>query len=371
MRALWKGAVAFGLVNVPVKMYAATEDHDVRFHQVHAEDGGRIRMKRECEVCHQQVSYSEIAKGYEDPSGQRIIMEADDLDALPVPGGKDIDVVEFVPSDQIDPILFDRTYYLEPEGRAIKPYVLLREALESTERTALVKVAIRQRTQLACLRVREGVLVLQTMKWPDEIRAADFDFLSDEPDVRPQELQMARSLVESMAGDFDPAEYTDDYREALLALINDKLEGGQGIAVPAAAQAEDGGQVVDLMAALRESVARSQAARGGDAASGVAHGTTSPQSVRSPRTAAVGTAPATKRSAQSQATQSSTKKSSTKKSSTKKSSAKKSPATTAPAKKVAARTAPAKKAPAKKAPATKAPAKKAPAKKAPTRRRSA
>lgn len=262
MRALWKGAVAFGLVNVPVKMYAATEDHDVRFHQVHAEDGGRIRMKRECEVCGRQLSYSEIAKGYEDPSGQRIIMDPDDLDSLAVPGGKDIDVVEFVPSDQIDPILFDRTYYLEPEGRATKPYVLLREALASTDRTALVKIAIRQRTQLACLRVRDGVLVLQTMKWPDEVRAADFEFLDNEPAIRPQELQMAESLVESMAGDFDAAEYTDEYRAALLALIDSKLDGGEGIPAPAAAEPQDTGQVVDLMAALRESVARSQAARG-------------------------------------------------------------------------------------------------------------
>ena len=260
---MWKGAVAFGLVNVPVKMYAATEDHDVRFHQVHAEDGGRVRMKRECEVCGKQVPYSDIAKGYEDASGQRIVMDPAELDDLRVSGGKDIDVVEFVPTEQIDPILFDRTYYLEPDGRATKPYVLLREALESTDRTAVVKIAIRQRTQLACLRVREGVLVLQTMLWPDEVREAQFDFLDDEPQVRPQELKMAESLVESMAGDFDPGEYHDDYREALLALIDSKLEGGEGISVPAAVESPDTGQVVDLMAALRESVARSQAARGG------------------------------------------------------------------------------------------------------------
>lgn len=265
MRALWKGSVAFGLVNVPIKMYAATEDHDVRFHQVHAEDGGRIRMKRECEVCGKQLSYSEIAKGYEDASGQRIIIEPEDLDGLPVASGRDIDVVEFVPSDQIDPILFDRTYYLEPEGRAAKPYVLLREALASTDRTALVKVAIRQRTQLACLRVRDGVLVLQTMKWPDEVREADFPFLDEEPAIRPQELKMAESLVETMTGDFEPGEYTDEYREAMLEMLDAKLSGGEGVVAPAPTESADTGQVVDLMAALRESVARSQAIKGAGA----------------------------------------------------------------------------------------------------------
>lgn len=327
---MWKGAVAFGLVNVPVKMYAATEDHDVRFHQVHAEDGGRIRMKRECEVCGKQVPYSDIAKGYEDASGQRIVMDPGELDDLRGVGGKDIDVVEFVPTEQIDPILFDRTYYLEPDGRAVKPYVLLREALQSTDRTALVKVAIRQRTQLACLRVRDGVLVLQTMLWPDEVRAADFDFLDEEPQIRPQELKMAESLVESMAGDFEPDEYHDDYREALLALIDSKLEGGEGIAVPAAAEAPDTGQVVDLMAALRESVARSQAARGG------------------------GTGPTPDAAAQTAGTASARAR---------KTPVKKAAATKPPAKKAPAAKAPSKKAPAKKAPAKKAAAKKAPAKK--------
>ncbi len=320
MRALWKGAVAFGLVNVPVKMYAATEDHDVRFHQVHAEDGGRIRLKRECEVCGRQLSYSEISKGYEDSSGRRLIMEPEDLENLPVAGGHDIDVVEFVPSDQVDPILFDRTYYLEPEGRATKPYVLLREALSATDRTAIVKVAIRQRTQLACLRVRDGVLVLQTMKWPDEVRAADFGFLGEEPTIRPQELAMAESLVETMAGDFHPEEFTDDYREALLALIDRKLDGGEGVVVAPEAAPSDTGQVVDLMAALRESVARSQAARGED----------------SGRDA--GSAP-------------------------ERSTAKRSSAKKAPAKKTGAKKAPATKAPAKKAPAKKTATKKAPAKK--------
>ncbi|MFN8126127.1 MAG: Ku protein [Candidatus Nanopelagicales bacterium] len=350
MRALWKGAVAFGLVNVPVRMYAATEDHDVRFHQVHAEDGGRIRLKRECEVCGRQLSYSEISKGYEDDAGRRIIMEPEDLENLPVPGGHDIDVVEFVPSDQVDPILFDRTYYLEPDPRSVKPYVLLREALSSTDRTAIVKVAIRQRTQLACLRVRDGVLVLQTMKWPDEIRASDFDFLSEEPAIRPQELAMAESLVETMAADFDPGEFTDDYREALLAVIDRKLSGGEGvIAAPEVAET-DTGQVVDLMAALRESVARSQAARGAADGPGEAE------------TAAVST---------SRSKRGVAKKAGSKATPIKTGSAKKAPTKkTAAAKSAAAKTAAAK-APAKRAAAKKSTAKKSVTKKAPARKRSA
>ena len=325
MRALWKGSVSFGLVNVPVKMYAATEDHDVRFHQVHAEDGGRIRMKRECEVCGRQIPYSDIAKGYEDPSGQRLILEPGELEDLRVPGGKDIDVVEFVPSDQVDPILFDRTYYLEPDGRATKPYVLLRDALDSTDRTALVKVAIRQRTQLGCLRVRDGVLVLQTMRWPDEVRSADFDFLDSEPEIREQELQMARSLVETMAGDFDPDEYHDDYRAAVLEMLDRKLAGGEGVAVAESDEPTDTGQVVDLMAALRESVARSKAARGDGPA----------PTERAPSSRRVAT------------------KAPTKSTGTRKAPAKKAPAKKAPAKKTAAPRPAAKKAPAKKAPAKK------------------
>jgi len=264
MRALWKGSVSFGLVNVPVKMYAATEDHDIRFHQIHAQDGGRVRMKRECEVCGERVAYSDIAKGYEDSSGHRLVIEAEDLESLPVAGGRDIDVVEFVPNEQIDPILFDKCYYLEPDPKAVKPYVLLREALAETERTALVKVAIRQRTQLACLRIRDDVLVLQTMLWPDEIRSARFEFLDNDVEVRRQELAMAESLIESMTGDFDPSEYTDEYRDALQLLIDAKLAGGKGIEAPTVVAGEDSGQVVDLMAALRESVARSQAKRDGE-----------------------------------------------------------------------------------------------------------
>lgn len=256
MRAMWSGALAFGLVNVPVKMYTATEDHAVRFHQVHLEDGGRIKMKRVCSECGQEVAYADVAKGYEDPSGQRLIIRPGDLDDLPAGPAKEIEVLQFVPSEQVDPILFDKSYYLEPDTRARKPYVLLREALQQTERIAIVRVAIRQRTQLAALRVRDDVLLLQTMLWPDEVRQPDFAFRSEETDIRPQELQMAQSLIENLSADFDPEQYTDSYREAILALIERKLSGGEGLPAASAEPGADAGAVVDLMTALQASVER-------------------------------------------------------------------------------------------------------------------
>ena len=267
MRAMWTGSVAFGLVNVPIKLYSATEDHDVRFHQVHAVDGGRIKMVKTCSVDGQRLETKDISKAYETDTGRVVIMEPEDFEGLPVPGVKEISVLEFVPSEEVDPILFDRSYYLEPESRSVKPYVLLREALSQTERTAIVRVVLRTKTQLGALRVRGDVLVLQTMLWPDEVRAADFPVLSEETDVRPQELQMAASFIESLSADFDPAQYRDDYREALLAVIDRKLGNGAGLE-PAAdvAAAEGDGIVLDLMTALRESVRRTQEARESDEA---------------------------------------------------------------------------------------------------------
>jgi len=298
MRAMWKGAVAFGLVNVPIKLYAATEDHDVKFHQVHAADGGRVKMQRTCSIDGKPIEYKELAKGYETASGQVVLMEDSDFEGLPVPGMREIEVVEFVPSDQIDPVLLDRSYYLEPETTALKPYVLLREALATTDRTAIVRVVLRNKTQLGALRVRDDVLVLQTMLWPDEVRAAEFDVLDTEVEVRPQELSMASSLIDSLSTDFDPAAYRDEYREALMAVIEAKLAGGEGRAPVVTATAGDGGDgiVVDLMAALRESVERNQAARPAAAADAAQAATTSATTKRS-----TASAPAAKSSARGSA----------------------------------------------------------------------
>lgn len=309
MRAMWKGSVAFGLVNVPIKLYSATEDHDVRFHQVHAADGGRVKMLRTCSVDGQQLDVKDLSKAYETETGRVVVMEESDFEGLPVPGVREIEVLEFVPSEQVDPMLFDRSYYLEPEARALKPYVLLREALAQTERTAIVRVVLRTKTQLAALRVRDDVLVLQTLLWPDEVRAADFDILSGETDVRPQELAMAASFIDNLSADFDPTQFHDDYREALLAVIDSKLAGGD--VLPAAsdvAAAEGDGIVLDLMTALRESVKRTQEARGGtveqDAAPTKARRTRAPAATKPASTTKKTAAakPAAKRTAKAPAT---------------------------------------------------------------------
>ncbi|QCB93578.1 Ku protein [Cellulomonas shaoxiangyii] len=265
MRAIWKGAVAFGLVNVPVKLYAATGEHEVRLHQVHREDGGRIRYKKVCSVDGEPVEWGEIAKGYETDSGELVVLTDEDFDRLPLTTEREIEVLEFVPAEQVDPILLQKTYYLEPDKTAAKPYALLRGALEQTDRMAVVKVALRQRESMAVLRVRDKVIVLQTLLWPDEVREADFPVLDAEVSVRPQELTMASSLVESLAADFDPSQYTDAYVTALEELIEQKVSSGDTRA-PSAAEEEPeeaAGEVVDLLAALQRSVEKARTARGG------------------------------------------------------------------------------------------------------------
>ena len=264
MRSIWKGALTFGLVNVPVKVYAATEDHDVSLHQVHAADGGRIRYQRKCEVCGEVVAYRDIDKAFDD--GERtVVLTDDDLKSLPSERSREIEVVEFVPTEQVDPITFDRAYYLEPDSASPKSYGLLRETLERTDRTAIVRFSLRQKTRLAALRVRDGVLMLQTLLWADEVRQASFPALEDPIKVREKELELAESLVESYSSDFDPEEYVDEYQKELRTLIEAKLEKGDAVDTEATfgAEEEKGGEVIDLMEALRASVERSRAARGG------------------------------------------------------------------------------------------------------------
>ncbi|GIE81185.1 non-homologous end joining protein Ku [Actinoplanes philippinensis] len=260
MRAIWKGAVSFGLVSIAVKLYSATEEKDIRFHQVHRTDGGRIKYQRTCSVDGEVVSYDDIAKGYDIGGGEMVILTDEDFADLPLSTSRAIDVLEFVPSEQIDPILFAKAYYLEPEGQAAKPYVLLRDALRDAERVAIVKIAIRQREQLATLRVRDDVLVLNTMMWPDEVRTPDFGFLDDDIETRPAELAMASSLIDSMAGSFKPDEFTDNYRAALQEVIDAKVEGREVVQPEEAEEAP--AAAIDLMAALKASVERAKQARG-------------------------------------------------------------------------------------------------------------
>ena len=262
MRAIWKGAVSFGLVSVPVKLYSATESHDVSFRQVHAKDGGRIKYQRVCSIDGEEVPYSDIAKGYETEDGEMVILTEDDMANLPTTSSREIAVEKFVPADQIDPMLFEKSYYLEPEGTGAKPYALLREALLESNRMAVVTVALRQRTTTAVLRVRPtdkgDVIVLQTMMWPDEIRQPDFSV--EAGDVKPAEVKMAQMLVETLAGDFDASEFEDDYAEAVEAVVKAKIEGGEVKRTETAAKS--GGEVVDLLAALQRSVAAAKTSRG-------------------------------------------------------------------------------------------------------------
>ncbi len=279
MRAIWKGAITFGLVNVPVKVYSATEDHDVPLHQVHDKDGGRIRYRRVCEIDGEVVPYEHIDKAYDD--GERtVVLTSEDFAALPAERSREIEVVEFVPSEQIDPLLLDRSYYLEPDSKSNKAYVLMRRTLEETDRTAIVKFALRQRTRLAALRVRDDVLVLQTLLWADEVREAAFPSLDDEAKVTDKELAMSAQLVASFEADFTPEEYEDDYQAQLRQLIDAKLEQGDALdtAETFGEQPEEseGAEVIDLMEALRKSVASSKSSRAsGGKASGSGSGSRS------------------------------------------------------------------------------------------------
>ena len=258
MRAIWKGAVSFGLVSVPVKLYAATESHDVAFRQVHAKDGGRIRYQRVCSLDGEEVPYADIAKGYETEDGEMVILTDEDLAALPSVSSREIAVEKFVPSEQIDPMLFEKSYYLEPEKSGAKPYALLRQALVEADRMAVVTVALRQRTSVAVLRVKDDVIVLQTLMWPDELRTPDFSVETGE--VKPAEVKMARMLVDTLAGDFDPDEFADDYAEAVETLVRQKVETGEVRRTPVATKSS--GEVVDLLAALQRSVEAARTARG-------------------------------------------------------------------------------------------------------------
>jgi DNA end-binding protein Ku len=247
---------------VPVKLYSATESHDISFRQVHAKDGGRIKYQRVCSVDGEEVPYADIAKGFETEDGQLVILDDQDFADLPTTSSREISVEKFVPSDQIDPLMLEKSYYLEPEKSGLKPYGLLRDALRESDRVAVVTVALRSRTTPAVLRVRDDVLVLQTMMWPDEVREPAFGSLQDVDDPKPQELKMAKLLLDTLAGDYDPSEFEDDYADAVHALVEAKLAGGE--VKQTKEPAPSAGEVVDLLAALQRSVAAAKTARGED-----------------------------------------------------------------------------------------------------------
>ncbi|GHF62954.1 DNA end-binding protein Ku [Amycolatopsis bartoniae] len=249
MRTVWKGTIGFGSSAIPVKAYSATEDHSTGLHQLHSVDGGRIRLKRICEVDGAEIPQHEVGRGYELPGGDVVVLAEDELAELPLPTAHSIEICGFVPPGQLDPLYFLKSYYLEPEVPATKPYVLLSEALQQAERVAIVRVALRQRETLGALRVRGQVLMLDTLHWPDEVRTPDFPFLHDDIDIRTAQVRAAANIIENLSGNFEPAQYTDRYAAALQELIAAKVEDREVLSPTAAAQ--DAG-VEQLLEALQE-----------------------------------------------------------------------------------------------------------------------
>lgn len=250
-RAMWKGAISFGLVTIPVAVYPATEEKTLRFNQLHDEDGGRIRMKRTCSIDGEEVPFERIVRGYEYEKDRYVVLTDDDFDAVPVESSRAIDIVRFVDLDEIDPIMFKKSYYLAPEETGAKAYALLREAMSQDGKVGIAKVSFRDKEHLAALRFKGDAFVLETMYWPDEIREADFGGVNVDVKVREQELQMARQLIESLTGEWDAEGFTDEYREALLKIVEAKIEGREIEFVAP----EPAAKVVDLMEALKASVA--------------------------------------------------------------------------------------------------------------------
>jgi DNA end-binding protein Ku len=252
---MWKGAISFGLVTIPVVVYPATEEKSLKFNQLHDEDMGRIKYKRVCSVDGEEVGFDHIVKGYEVEKDRYVVITDEDLDAVPVESGRAIDIQQFVDLDEIDPILFKKSYYLVPEETGAKAYALLRTALAEENKVGIAKVSFRDKEHLAALRFKERVFVLETMYWPDEIRAAEFDTVDAEAKVRAQETEMAKALIESLTEPWNPEQFKDEYREALVGIVEKKL-AGEPIEIPEEAPPA---RVVDLMEALKASVEAAKA----------------------------------------------------------------------------------------------------------------
>ena len=250
-RSMWKGAISFGLVTIPVSVFPATEEKSLKFNQLHDEDMGRVRYKRVCETDGEEVGFEHIVKGYEYEKDHYVVITDDDLDKVPVESSRAIDIVQFVDLDEIDPILFKKSYYLVPDETGAKAYALLRTALAQESKVGIAKVSFRDKEHLAALRFKDNVFVLETMFWPDEIRAADFETVDADSKVRGQEVEMAKSLIENLTEPWDPEAFKDDYREALMEIVETKVSGEEIEFAPQAAPAK----VVDLMEALKASVA--------------------------------------------------------------------------------------------------------------------
>jgi DNA end-binding protein Ku len=248
-RAIWSGSISFGLVNVPVRMYSAIQESDLHFNLLHEPDGARIGYQKICKAEGEPVPDDEIVKAFEIEKGEFVILDDEDFAAVRTEGVKTIDITDFVPYDDIDPIYFERTYYLGPQDGAEKVYALLREAMERSGLAAIAKYVMRDKQNLGCLRVREGVITLEKMFFHDEIRPPD-EIAPGGQKVGKQELEMATALVEQFTTSWEPTRYEDTYREALCELIRAKQKG-KTVKPPEEAEPEETG---DLLAALRASV---------------------------------------------------------------------------------------------------------------------
>ncbi|MFF9067070.1 Ku protein [Streptomyces sp. NPDC014891] len=328
MRSIWNGAISFGLVSIPIKLVNATESRSVSFRQIHTEDGGRVRYKKVCELDGEEVTQAEIGKAYEDADGTMIPITEEDLASLPLPTAKTIEIVAFVPAGDIDPLQMDAAYYLSANGvPAAKPYTLLREALKRSEKVAVAKYALRGRERLGMLRVVDDVIAMHGLLWPDEIRAPEGVAPENPVSVRDAELDLADALMATL-GEVDMSTLHDDYRTAVEEMIAAKAEGGAGVAPPETGEETGGGQVIDLMAALENSVRAAKEARGEDAvvtelkprATPKATDTKKSTSKTAARKAA---APARKSTAKTAAGKSTAKSAETKKTTAKKTAAKK------------------------------------------------
>ncbi len=258
MRTLWKGAISFGLVNVPIKMYTATEKKEIKFHYIHEKCGTPIKYERRCPTCDQAVPSEEIVWGYEYQKGQYVVLKEEDFERIPDEKSRTIDILDFVDLSEIDPVYFEKSYYLEPSQGGEKAYALLKRAMQETGKIAVAKVTIRSKETLVVLRVYQNALAMETIFYPDEIRSpAGLTGLSHEPALHENEITMANNLIQNLSSHFDPAKYTNNYREALMEIIRTKIEGGEVAEAPA----RESGKIIDLMEALRASLAATETAK--------------------------------------------------------------------------------------------------------------
>lgn len=259
MRSMWKGSISFGLVTIPIKLYAATESKDVRFNLLHQECRTPVQYRKWCPQCDREIAAEEIVKGYEFDRGRFVTLEDEDFEAIPLAAKRALEIVGFVKLEEIDPVYFEKTYYLEPGEGGAKAYALLRRAMEQTGRVAIARVVIRTKESLAALRViSDRVLAMETMHFPDEVRSVAGLTGIVEPELRPQEIEMATGLIESLAMPFEPEQFENQYREALLKLIEAKVHGEE---VHQVQPAPERGRVVDLMEALRASIRQAEGER--------------------------------------------------------------------------------------------------------------